>query len=33
MAVDFAWERGAAPAYLKLFERAIALRRGVVDGA
>jgi starch synthase len=28
MAVDFAWETGAAPAYMALYERAIALRRG-----
>jgi starch synthase len=28
MAVDFAWERRSAPAYLGVYERAIALRRG-----
>ncbi len=28
MAVDFAWERRSAPAYLAVYERAIALRRG-----
>jgi starch synthase len=27
MAVDFAWESGAAPAYLDLYRRALALRR------
>lgn len=29
MAVDFAWERRSAPAYLDVYERAIALRRGI----
>jgi starch synthase len=28
MAVDFGWEAGSAPAYLELYRRAIALRRG-----
>lgn len=28
MAVDFAWERRSAPEYLRVYERAIALRRG-----
>jgi starch synthase len=28
MAVDFAWERRSAPAYLRVYERAVALRRG-----
>lgn len=29
MGVDFAWERRSAPEYLRVYERAIALRRGV----
>jgi starch synthase len=28
MAVDFDWERGSAPRYLELYERALAIRRG-----
>jgi starch synthase len=30
MAADFAWERGAAPAYVELYERAVALRRSAL---
>lgn len=32
MAVDFAWERRSAPEYLRLYERAIALRRARLAG-
>jgi starch synthase len=32
MAVDFAWERRAAPSYLAMYRRAIAMRRGSAVG-
>jgi starch synthase len=28
MAVDFDWDRGSAPRYVALYERAVAIRRG-----
>jgi glycogen synthase len=28
MAVDFDWRRSSAPAYIKAYERAVAIRRG-----
>jgi glycogen synthase len=32
MAVDFDWDRGSAPRYVALYERAAAIRRGRTAG-